>query len=96
VDEIPQFWNVLKGDMSLVGPRPLQPGEAGDYPEYLRIRQRVKPGLTSFWAAGDRSLAKPENRMRSDLQYVEEQSLLTDIRLVVQTIPVVLTGRGAE
>jgi lipopolysaccharide/colanic/teichoic acid biosynthesis glycosyltransferase len=95
IDEIPQFWNVLKGDMSLVGPRPLQHGEASEYPDYLAVRQMVKPGLTSYWAVEERSSGKAYSRMENDMRYVRNQSLGVDISLIVRTIPAVFSGKGA-
>jgi exopolysaccharide biosynthesis polyprenyl glycosylphosphotransferase len=96
IDELPQFFNVLKGEMSLVGPRPVLWHELERFsgPEQLR-RFEMKPGLTCIWQVSGRSNTTDEARMRYDLEYVEGWSLLTDIKLLWKTVPVVLKGEGA-
>lgn len=96
VDELPQFINVLRGEMSLVGPRPIlwHELERFDRPELLR-RFEMKPGLTCIWQVSGRSNTTDEARMRYDLQYVDEWSLLTDFKLLLKTVPVVVRGEGA-
>jgi lipopolysaccharide/colanic/teichoic acid biosynthesis glycosyltransferase len=95
IDELPQFINILKGDMTIVGPRPLQPHEAEGFPGYLANRQKVLPGLTCYWQVEERSNGIPHSRMENDLRYVRNQSLKVDVKLLVQTIPAVFSGKGA-
>jgi exopolysaccharide biosynthesis polyprenyl glycosylphosphotransferase len=94
LDELPQFWNVLKGDMSLVGPRPHPLDDCAQYtPDHLR-RLDVTPGLTGLWQVKARRDPSFENNMALDLQYIERWSLWTDAKILLQTIPVVLQGAG--
>jgi lipopolysaccharide/colanic/teichoic acid biosynthesis glycosyltransferase len=95
LDELPQLWNVLKGDMSLVGPRPPIPSEVAKYTLEERYRLDVKPGLTCIWQVSGRSNVPFEKQVQLDLQYIESQSFWLDIRLLLKTIPAVLFGRGA-
>ena len=95
LDELPQLWNVLRGDMSLVGPRPPLPTEVLLYNPLHRRRLSVPPGLTGPWQIAGRSEVDFETWMRMDLQYIDDWSLLTDLRILARTIPAVLSGRGA-
>jgi exopolysaccharide production protein ExoY len=95
LDELPQLWNVLRGEMSLVGPRPIVPEELGKYGEYARMLVRVKPGLTGFWQVNGRSTVGYPERARMDLRYVAERSLHEDIQILLRTLPAVLRRRGA-
>lgn len=95
LDELPQFFNVLKGDMSLVGPRPLPPGEAGRILGPYRRRFRVLPGLTGIWQVSGRSDIEFERWMNYDLEYVDNWSIGLDLKIILRTLPVVLTGKGA-
>ncbi|MDM8566277.1 exopolysaccharide biosynthesis polyprenyl glycosylphosphotransferase [Candidatus Halobeggiatoa sp. HSG11] len=95
IDEIPQFWNVLKGDMSLVGPRPALPHEVKQYNEYQRQRLDVQPGITCIWQVSGRSELSFQQQVEMDLEYIAKQSFCLDIILLLKTIPAVLTGRGA-
>jgi lipopolysaccharide/colanic/teichoic acid biosynthesis glycosyltransferase len=95
IDEIPQLVNVLRGDMSLVGPRPPLPDEYSTYGERERGRLAVSPGITCIWQVSGRSDLDFDTWVSMDLEYVENWTLLTDIRLLLQTIPAVLSGRGA-
>jgi exopolysaccharide biosynthesis polyprenyl glycosylphosphotransferase len=95
LDELPQFWNVLRGDMSLVGPRPPLPEEAEFYDERERARLLVRPGITGLWQVSGRSNLGFEECVRLDLQYIAHWSLATDLRILWRTLPAVLTGRGA-
>jgi len=96
VDELPQFINVLKGEMSLVGPRPVLWHELERFGGAEQLRRfEMKPGLTCIWQVSGRSNTTDEMRMRYDLQYVDDWSLLTDFKLLVKTVPVVVRGEGA-
>jgi exopolysaccharide biosynthesis polyprenyl glycosylphosphotransferase len=95
LDEIPQFWNVLRGDISLVGPRPAIPEEVFQYELWHRRRLEVTPGLTGLWQATGRSDTSFDEMVRLDIYYAEHWSLWLDLRIMLATIPSVLTGRGA-
>ena len=96
LDELPQLWNVLRGEMSLVGPRPALPHETEAWDSSLTERLRVKPGITGMWQVNGRSETSFEDYTRLDLYYVDNWSLLTDLAILGKTIPVVLTSRGAH
>ncbi len=95
LDELPQLVNILKGDMSLVGPRPALRSEMAGWPPELHQRLRVRPGLTGMWQVSGRSDAPFEDYVRLDLYYVDNWSLLTDLVIILRTIPVVCLGRGS-
>lgn len=95
IDELPQLWNVLKGEMSIVGPRPPIPREVAQYTDWDWGRLAVKPGLTCYWQVSGRSDVGFEDWMRLDLKYVEEQGFLTDMKILFKTVGVVLRGDGA-
>jgi lipopolysaccharide/colanic/teichoic acid biosynthesis glycosyltransferase len=95
LDEIPQLWNVLRGDMSLVGPRPVVPDEVCMYGDYGRMLLRAKPGLTGEWQVTGRSMIPYPERARIDLEYVAGRSLRDDLRILLRTLPTVLGRRGA-
>lgn len=95
LDELPQFFNVLKGDMSLVGPRPSLPREVALYPLHARCRLAVKPGITCFWQISGRSEIDFSRQVRLDVKYIEGRSLLTDFKILFKTVPAVLSGKGA-
>ena len=95
MDELPQLWNVLLGDMSLVGPRPPVPPEVDLYGGVERRRLEVMPGLTCIWQVSGRSDIPFEQQVEMDLTYVHDQSWTLDLQLLLQTIPAVLTARGA-
>jgi exopolysaccharide biosynthesis polyprenyl glycosylphosphotransferase len=95
LDELPQLWNVLKGDMSLVGPRPLPVHESATIAGIHRRRFTMRPGITCLWQVNGRSTCDYATWMQYDLQYVDGWSLVLDAKLLLKTVPVVLTGRGA-
>ena len=95
LDELPQFWNVLRGEMSLVGPRPPTPDEAACYEEWHRRRLDVTPGLTGLWQVLGRSDTSFDEMVRLDIYYAENWSPGMDLRILLQTIPVVISGKGA-
>jgi lipopolysaccharide/colanic/teichoic acid biosynthesis glycosyltransferase len=94
LDELPQFINVLLGDMSLVGPRPPIVAEVREYEWWQRRRLSMKPGLTCFWQVSGRNEIGFEDWMKLDLAYIDNWSLWTDLRLLAQTVPAVLKGSG--
>ena len=95
LDEFPQFWNVLKGNMTLVGPRPPVPEEVEKYTRLQRRRLDVKPGLTCLWQVSGRSEISFSEWIQLDLYYVQHQSLLLDLKILIRTIPAVLSRKGA-
>ncbi len=95
IDELPQLWHVVTGEMSLVGPRPPIPEEVQRYEPGMLERLSVTPGLTCIWQVTGRSDIPFEDWMRLDVEYVRRRSLALDLRILAQTIPAVLTGRGA-
>jgi exopolysaccharide biosynthesis polyprenyl glycosylphosphotransferase len=95
LDELPQLWNVVKGDMSLVGPRPALPGETARYSNRLRTRLQVKPGLTGLWQVNGRHELPFADYIRYDLFYVENWSLGLDLYVIGKTVPALLARRGS-
>ena len=95
LDELPQLYNVLKGDMSLVGPRPLPTYESEKCNEEQLQRLLVKPGITCYWQVCGRNDVSFDEWMSMDLRYIREQSIRTDVRILLQTVKAVLSGRGA-
>ncbi|MGA8890103.1 MAG: sugar transferase [Anaeromyxobacteraceae bacterium] len=96
IDELPQFLNVLTGEMSIVGPRPPVPSEVRQYQRWQRRRLSVKPGITCTWQVSGRSNISFDQWMELDLEYIDHWSLWRDIQICFQTIPAVLTSRGAH
>lgn len=96
IDELPQLWNVVRGEMSLVGPRPALPHETEAWDPMLTQRLRVTPGITGMWQVNGRSESSFEDYTRLDLYYVDNWSLLIDLAILAKTLPVVLLRRGAS
>ncbi len=96
LDELPQLWNVLVGDMSLVGPRPPIPYEVELYQYHHHDRLRTIPGLTGWWQVRGRSATSFEEMVRMDVEYIQQQSLGLDIKIIVMTVMAVVNGRGAR
>ena len=95
LDELPQFWNVLKGDMSLVGPRPPIPQEVAEYDEWALKRLDTKPGITGLWQVSGRNHLTFEEMLKLDVYYIWNWSLSNDIKILLRTVPVVIFGHGA-
>jgi lipopolysaccharide/colanic/teichoic acid biosynthesis glycosyltransferase len=95
LDELPQLWNVLKGEMSLVGPRPEELWVVAQYTDEQRKRLGVKPGMTGPMQVNGRGMLDMEARLALELEYIQNYSLLTDLRLLLRTAPAVLRGKGA-
>ncbi len=95
IDELPQLYNVLLGDMSLVGPRPPVPAEVAQYTPYQRGRLAVTPGITCIWQVSGRSNIPFPQQVELDLEYIRTRGFWLDISLLLRTVPAVLTARGA-
>lgn len=99
VDELPQLWNVLKGEMSLVGPRPLAPQESHDVEKYekqYQVRRYVLPGMTGLWQVSGRSEMSTKDRIKLDIYYTENWSLILDFQIIIKTFWAVFTKKGAK
>jgi len=96
LDELPQMWNVFKGDMSLVGPRPPIPSEVEKYEHWARRRLSVRPGLTCLWQISGRNHINFKEWMELDLHYIDNWTLSLDLEILLRTVPAVLAGRGAS
>jgi lipopolysaccharide/colanic/teichoic acid biosynthesis glycosyltransferase len=96
LDELPQLWNVLRGDMSLVGPRPALPSEVEQYDDWLHNRLKVKPGITGLWQVSGRAEASFADYVRYDLFYIRNWSLSLDLWIMWRTLRAVVTGEGAR
>ena len=96
LDELPQLWNVLKGDMSLVGPRPSLPKEVEQFDSWMFKRLTVRPGLTCYWQVSGRNNIDFEDWMKLDVKYVEERNLWIDIKLIFKTVGVLFGDKNAH
>jgi lipopolysaccharide/colanic/teichoic acid biosynthesis glycosyltransferase len=94
LDEVPQLWNVLRGEMSLVGPRPVIEYEVEQYPDWYLRRFAVKPGLTGLWQVSGRNELSYEDMVRFDIEYAERRSLWLDLRILARTALVVMRRQG--
>jgi len=95
IDELPQLWNVVKGDMSLVGPRPATPREVAQYEDWQLHRLETLPGITGLWQVSGRSELGFSEQVLMDIMYIENWSLGMDLRILLRTVPAVLSGKGA-
>lgn len=95
IDEFMQFFNVLKGDMTIVGPRPALPAEVETYDDFAIKRLSVKPGLTCYWQISGRSNLKFDEWIKLDVKYINEMNFLNDLKIILLTVPAVLKGDGA-
>jgi lipopolysaccharide/colanic/teichoic acid biosynthesis glycosyltransferase len=95
IDELPQIWNVLKGEMSWVGPRPEMPFIVAEYDEWQRRRLSVKPGITGLWQILGRKDLPMHDNLQYDFYYIRNRSLVLDVSILVRTVGVVLLRRGA-
>ena len=95
IDELPQLWHVLTGDLSLVGPRPPIPIEVAEYSAWDRKRLEVTPGLTCTWQVSGRSDIDFETQVNLDIDYIKRRSFIMDLVLLLRTVPAVLSGKGA-
>lgn len=95
IDELMQLFNILKGDMTIIGPRPALPNEVAEYNDFAKLRLKVKPGLSCYWQISGRSNIGFDEWMQLDVKYINEMSLLTDIKILFLTIPAIFKGEGA-
>jgi lipopolysaccharide/colanic/teichoic acid biosynthesis glycosyltransferase len=96
LDELPQFWNILRGDMSLVGPRPPIPYEVEMYEPWHRLRLQAKPGLTGLWQVTGRSCADFDDMIRQDIAYIQNQNFWLDLEIILRTPIAVISTKGAH
>lgn len=94
LDELPQFWNVLRGEMTLVGPRPPISYEVACYNTYHRLRLSGKPGLTGLWQVYGRSRVTFQEMIEMDIAYLQRQSIWQDLKLIILTVPIMFKGHG--
>ncbi len=95
IDELPQLWNVIRGDMSLVGPRPALPREVNEYTSYDKLRLKVLPGCTGLWQVSGRNELSFNEMVELDLKYIEERGFLLDIKLIMRTVRVMFGSKNA-
>ncbi|WP_336774664.1 sugar transferase [Paenibacillus sp. MMO-58] len=95
IDELPQLWNVIRGDMSLVGPRPALPREVNEYTNYDKLRLKVLPGCTGLWQVSGRNELSFKEMVELDLKYIEERGFLFDLKLMLLTVRVMFGSKNA-
>ena len=95
IDELPQFWNVIIGDMSIIGPRPALMEEVAQYNDWQRERLRVKPGISGLWQISGRSELTFDEMCLLDVYYIENWTLSMDIKIALKTVPYLLSAKGA-
>ncbi|MBT8105146.1 MAG: sugar transferase, partial [Woeseiaceae bacterium] len=95
IDELPQLINVMRGEMSIVGPRPALPSEVEKYTAAERKRLQTNPGLTCLWQIGGRSDLSFEQQVELDVDYLKQQNVLIDLGIIAKTVPAVINGKGA-
>ncbi|TCN00631.1 exopolysaccharide biosynthesis polyprenyl glycosylphosphotransferase [Paenibacillus sp. BK033] len=95
IDELPQLWNVIRGDMSLVGPRPALPREVNEYTSYDKLRLKVLPGCTGLWQVSGRNELSFKEMVELDLKYIEERGFLLDLKLMLLTVRVMFGSKNA-
>ena len=95
IDELPQLWNVVRGEMSLVGPRPPLPREVDDYSNYDKLRLKVTPGCTGLWQVSGRNSLSFQEMLALDLEYIERRSLWLDLKVLLKTVKVILLPNSA-
>lgn len=95
IDELPQLWNVIRGDMSLVGPRPALPREVNEYTSYDKLRLKVQPGCTGLWQVSGRNELSFKQMVELDLRYIEERGFLLDMKLMLLTVKVMFGSKNA-
>jgi lipopolysaccharide/colanic/teichoic acid biosynthesis glycosyltransferase len=95
LDELPQLWNVLRGEMSLTGPRPIVDAEVAKYKEDYALYKRIRPGMSGFWQVSGRSDTNYEERVAMDSYYVRNWSVWLDLIILARTVKAVFYGRGA-
>ncbi|MEX3618257.1 sugar transferase [Paenibacillus glucanolyticus] len=94
-DELPQLWNVIRGDMSLVGPRPPLPREVEEYSSYDKLRLQVTPGCTGLWQVSGRNNLNFDEMLKLDLEYIEQRGLWLDIKLILRTVKIMILPNSA-
>ena len=94
-DELPQLWNVIRGEMSLVGPRPPLPREVAEYSNYDKLRSQVTPGCTGLWQVSGRNNLNFDEMLKLDLEYIEHRSLWLDIKVMLKTVKIMILPNSA-
>ncbi|SMF92169.1 Sugar transferase involved in LPS biosynthesis (colanic, teichoic acid) [Paenibacillus uliginis N3/975] len=95
IDELPQLWNVIRGEMSLVGPRPALPREVNQYSKYDKLRLKVTPGCTGLWQVSGRNELSFNEMVELDLRYIEQRGIITDLKIILHTVKVMFGSKDA-